>query len=144
MGLGKLKQPRTRPSQASCHAGRSGRERERGQALAELSIVITLMLVMALAAFDLGRAFHAYLTVVQAARDGARVAMDCTKSESDVIQAARDAAAPLTVVVTVNRPSCPGAATVTVSYALNSVTPATGIFWSGSSTVNMSASMKSR
>ena len=50
-------------------------DRERGAALAELAMVVPLALALLLMVFDLGQGFLAYISVADAARDGARVAM---------------------------------------------------------------------
>jgi len=49
-----------------------GRSGERGQALVELALSIALLLIILLAAIDFGRAFFAYVGLVNAAREGAR------------------------------------------------------------------------
>jgi Flp pilus assembly protein TadG len=45
---------------------------QRGQELVELSILIPLLLLIAFGVLDLGRAFHAAITITNAAREGAR------------------------------------------------------------------------
>ena len=56
------------------------RRREQGAALAELTMVVPVMLVLLLVVFDLGRGFHAYISVTNGARHAARVAMQDDKS----------------------------------------------------------------
>lgn len=60
------------------------RRGEQGVALAELAMVVPIMLALLLVVFDLGRGFHAYISVTNGARHAARVAMEddktCTKS----------------------------------------------------------------
>ena len=46
--------------------------RERGANLVEAAIIIPLLLIPLLGVFDLGRAYFAYLAVIDAAREGAR------------------------------------------------------------------------
>jgi Flp pilus assembly protein TadG len=46
-------------------------ERSRGQALAELALVVPLLLLVFAAAADLGRAFYAYVAIENAAKEGA-------------------------------------------------------------------------
>ena len=46
----------------------------RGQALVELAIILPVMLLLAVAAIDLGRLFYAQITVENAAREGALTA----------------------------------------------------------------------
>jgi hypothetical protein len=64
--------------------GRRRRRGEQGAALAELAMVVPVMLALLLVVFDLGRGFHAYVSVTNGARHAARVAMQddkaCTKS----------------------------------------------------------------
>jgi hypothetical protein len=45
---------------------------ERGQELVEFALVLMLLLLIAFGALDLGRLFHAYITITNAAREGAR------------------------------------------------------------------------
>ncbi len=47
---------------------------QRGQSLAELSIVLPVLLIVVLGSIDLGRVFFAYISVTNAARNGARYA----------------------------------------------------------------------
>src|SRR5687767_7887055 len=97
---------------------------ERGQALAELGMVVTIVMIVGVAVFDLALGFFNSTLIVQGARDGARVAMDCSKSITDIENAAL-AAAPSgsSVVIAPNpRPTCPPSnsstaeSTVTVSF----------------------------
>jgi Flp pilus assembly protein TadG len=45
---------------------------ERGASLVEAALVIPLLLVMLLGVSDMGPAYHTYITVINAAREGAR------------------------------------------------------------------------
>ncbi len=54
-------------------SGSPARKRERGQATVELAISLTLLLLILVGALDLGRAFFGYISIVNAAREGARV-----------------------------------------------------------------------
>jgi len=45
---------------------------DRGQELVELSILIPLLLLIAFGVLDMGRLFHASITITNAAREGAR------------------------------------------------------------------------
>lgn len=47
-----------------------------GQSLTELAILLPLLLLMLVGTLDLGRAFFAYVTVANAAREGARAGSD--------------------------------------------------------------------
>ena len=53
----------------------------RGQSLVELALITPLMLLLLLAAIDLGRLFYAQITIANSAREGAMVAA----AESDVL-----------------------------------------------------------
>jgi Flp pilus assembly protein TadG len=53
---------------------RSVRKGERGQALLEFALVFPIMIFVLVAFVEIGRAVHAYTTVTNAARQGARVA----------------------------------------------------------------------
>ncbi len=57
-------------------------KRERGQSLAELAISMTFMLILLAGAVDLGRAFFTYITLRDAAQEGALCGsigeVDCT------------------------------------------------------------------
>lgn len=122
---------------------------QRGQALAELALVVTIILVMAVAVFDLGLGFYNSTLIVQGARDGARVAMDCGSTIGEIDAAARAAAPAGTVTVTIApnpRPACPAnnssdaATTVTVSFTHTWILP----FWGGGNSVTMAETATSR
>ena len=49
------------------------RRREAGQALAELAIMLPLMLILVIGVIEVNSAMNAYITVVNSARDGARL-----------------------------------------------------------------------
>jgi Flp pilus assembly protein TadG len=134
---------------ASSGARRAERDKESGQSLVELALVVALMLGMMMAVFDLGRAFYAYMSVVHAAREGARAAMDCGNTNGDVTAAATNATS-LTVSVSASVAACSsdgwsrsGQSTVTVTHAFQWVTPAIGP-WTGGSSLAMTSTMRSR
>lgn len=127
---------------------RSSKQREGGQALVELAIVVTIILVMALAVFDLGLGFYNSMLLNQGARDGARVAVDCSSPVAD-IQSAALSAAPTGTTVTIApnpRPSCPPSnsneiqTTVTVNYTHQWITP----FWGGGNSITLTQSAVGR
>ncbi len=62
---------------------------ESGQAVVELAFTLTLLLVILAGAVDLGRAFFGYISIVNAAREGARVGA-ALQSASAVTAAARN------------------------------------------------------
>jgi Flp pilus assembly protein TadG len=105
--------------------------RRPGQSIVELAIVVPVLLLLAVGVFEFGRALHAYLTVTHAARDGARLAMDPTKEEGDIVQRAKDAASPLTVAPNVLSRTKGGRATVRVTYQFNTPVPLISQIWGG-------------
>jgi Flp pilus assembly protein TadG len=105
--------------------------RRPGQSIVELAIVVPVLLLLAVGVFEFGRALHAYVTVTHAARDGARVAMDPTKSNADVVQRAKDAANPLSVTPTVLSRTTGGRARVQVTYGFTTPVPLISEFWGG-------------
>jgi hypothetical protein len=50
------------------------RRDERGANLVELALVVTLLLLLLAGAADVGRAFHSYIIITNASREGARFA----------------------------------------------------------------------
>jgi len=100
--------------------GESRRD-ERGQAIAELVLVVGIMLVLALSLFDLGRAAFAYVAIISGARDGARVAMDTGATDTDVRNAALSAAAPYVPSVAITRTA--SGATVVLTYQYQPISP---------------------
>jgi hypothetical protein len=80
------------------HRPGDGRRSERGAALAELTLVLPIMLLLLLVVFDFGQGFLAYISVTEAARDGARVSMqngeDCAKTNTNIETAVINAASP--------------------------------------------------
>jgi Flp pilus assembly protein TadG len=55
-----------------CSSGQS-RKREDGQSLVEFALVIPIFLLVLFAIVDFGMAFHAWITVTNSAREGARI-----------------------------------------------------------------------
>ena len=84
-----------------------------------------MMLVLLLTVFDFARGFHAYVSVVNGARDGARVAVQPDR-ECDTVDAkpaAENAASPYDVDVTVSWNGVLKLCTVTVAYDYTPVLP---------------------
>lgn len=50
---------------------KSGRQEERGQSLIEMAIIMPLVVILMAGVFDFGRIIHAYVVVVNAARESA-------------------------------------------------------------------------
>ncbi len=117
--------PMTGPTIALPVARRGARP---GQALIELSFIIVMMVTMAFALIEFGRAFHAYLTVAHAARDGARVGMD--HDDAAVNAAIAEAAHPLTPSsVAISQTAAQ--VSVTVTYQFETPAPIVSEFWGG-------------
>jgi len=105
---------------------------EKGQALVEFTLLVPIFLLLLFAIIDFGMGFYSWITVTNAAREGARLgAVLATQQqiEDRVYQAASlpDEAAKMTVVVT-NAQGQPGESiTVTVNYDYDLITPLAGI-----------------
>ena len=105
---------------------------EKGQALVEFTLLLPIFLLLLFAIIDFGMGFYSWITVTNAAREGARLgAVLATQQEIEdrVYQAASlpDEATKMTVVVT-NAQGQPGqSVTVTVNYDYDLITPLAGI-----------------
>ena len=105
---------------------------EKGQALVEFTLLVPIFLLLLFAIIDFGMGFYSWITVTNAAREGARLgAVLATQQEIEdrVYQAASlpDEATKMTVVVT-NAQGQPGqSVTVTVNYDYDLITPLAGI-----------------
>jgi Flp pilus assembly protein TadG len=55
--------------------------RERGQALVEFALVLPLFTLMVMAIIDFGWAFRTYVTITNAAREGARYGVTCKTAD---------------------------------------------------------------
>lgn len=66
---------------------RTGTDRKRGQALAEMGIVVLLLLTMLFGIIEFGRMFMLTNMVVHAARDGARVGAVLPQAQSATVTA---------------------------------------------------------
>ena len=114
------------PAILKCLTGRP-RKREDGQSLVEFALVVPIFLLVLFAIVDFGMAFHAWITVTNSAREGARVgAVRATSAEIE--QRVRDTAtsldqANLSVGIT-NAGGLPGESVVVdVSYDYSLMTP---------------------
>ena len=103
------------------------RKREDGQSLVEFALVVPIFLLVLFAIVDFGMAFHAWITVTNSAREGARVGA-VRASSADIEQRVRDTAtsldqANLSVGIT-NAGGLPGESVVVdVSYDYSLMTP---------------------
>jgi Flp pilus assembly protein TadG len=86
-------------------------------------MVVPLMLALLLVVFDLGRGFLAYISVANAARDGARVAMqdDVACTNAALTTTVTNAASPYAVTFTAVEAG--GRCTVTVNHTYSPILP---------------------
>jgi Flp pilus assembly protein TadG len=100
---------------------------QRGQSLVEFALVLPIFLLLVFAIIDFGFGFHAWLTVTNSAREGARIGA-VRASETDIVQRVQDTADTLdqsrmTITVT-NAQGNPGESVVVqVNYAYTMITP---------------------
>lgn len=78
---------------AMVRAGKRSWQGESGQATVELALVLILLLLLLAGAADVGRSFHSYIVITNAAREGARYASHFPHLSSGIRQAAKDEAA---------------------------------------------------
>jgi Flp pilus assembly protein TadG len=102
-------------------------QRERGQGLVEFVLVLPIFLLLVFAIIDFGMGFHAWLTVTNSAREGARVgAVRATQAE--IVQKVQDTSdsldqSDMTITVT-NAQGTPGTSVVVdVDYEYTLITP---------------------
>ena len=115
------------------------RRSEKGQSLAEFVLVLPIFLILVFAIIDFGLGFHAWLTVTNSAREGARLGAvrapasgtcsnDPNKNETTIICRVRETAdaldqSKLTPTVT-NAQGTPGSSVVVkVDYDYDLITP---------------------
>src|SRR5579884_1397433 len=105
-------------------------ERERGQTLVEMALVLPVFLLFVMGIFDLGRAVLLGNTVAEAARQGARYAVvaptDCTGIKAAAASAASGVAQIPSSSVTINESSgidTGKPVTITVTSSFTPVTP---------------------
>lgn len=64
-------------------------EHQLGQSIVELALVLPLLLMVVALATDLGRVYFAYVSVVGAAEQGARVGSDSGRTDGDIVDAVK-------------------------------------------------------
>jgi len=73
---------------------RNRKSRERGANLVEAAILVPLLLLFLIGVADFGRAYHTYITMINAAREGARLAVnnpdDAAAIENAVLREAQE------------------------------------------------------
>lgn len=111
--------------------GKNRRNGEKGQNLVEFAMVIPIFLILVFAIVDFGMGFHAWITVTNAAREGARigaVGADSATIEARVVDTASSLVAADLNVTVVNAQGAPGeAVSVDVSYDYDLITPLSGV-----------------
>jgi len=128
-------------------------KKEGGQSLVEFALVLPIFLLILFAIVDFGMAFHAWITVTNSAREGARVGA-VRASAADIEQRVRDTAGVLDqddlLVTVTNAEGDPGQSVVVdVSYGYSLISPLAGIVnmvsggtISGSLTLSSTADMR--
>lgn len=124
---------------------RKSKERERGQSLVEFALLVPIFLLLVFAIVDFGMGFHAWITVTNSAREGARLgavrpplnvlSSPCYGKPSlaqcieDRVRATADTLDQSKLAVTVtNAQGQPGGSVVVdVDYAYTLITPLAGI-----------------
>ncbi len=71
----------------------AGDEQARGQSLVELAFMFPILLLILSGALDLGRAYYAYITVTNAAREGARYGASHPQDPTGIVTKAVNEAA---------------------------------------------------
>lgn len=109
--------------------GRRGKG-EGGQSLVEFALVLPIFLLVLFAIVDFGMAFHAWITVTNSAREGARLGA-VRAAAADIDQRVRDTAGSLgddLEVTVTNAEGDPGESVVVdVSYGYSLITPVADI-----------------
>ena len=102
-------------------------QRERGQGMVEFVLVLPIFLLLVFAIVDFGMGFHAWLTVTNSAREGARLGA-VRGSQTEIVQRVQDTSDSLdpsnmTITVT-NAQGTPGTSVVVdVDYDYTLITP---------------------
>ena len=104
---------------------------EKGQAMVEFVLVLPIFLLLVFAIIDFGMGFHAWLTVTNSAREGARLG-SVRASQAQIVQRVQDTADsldPSNMSVTItNAQGSPGQSVVVdVDYEYTLITPLSNI-----------------
>ncbi len=106
---------------------RDGKTKERGQSMVEFVLVLPIFLLLVFAIVDFGMGFHAWLTVTNSAREGARLGA-VRASSTQIVTRVHDTSdtldpAKMTITVT-NAQGDPGESVVVgVDYDYTLITP---------------------
>jgi Flp pilus assembly protein TadG len=104
------------------------RRSARGQSLVELALTLPLLLIILLGVVDLGRVYFSYMTVINAAREGARYGAANPNDSTGAINHAQNEATGSGITLTSVTMSCPNGCTqgnpfrATVSYSFQLMT----------------------
>ena len=126
---------------------------DRGAVLIEFALTLPLFLLLVVGMFDFGFAFHQYLVMTNAAREGARMRVlpgygnqDAVDRVSAYLTAGGISGTPTTTVTTHSVTSCPGCpafdavnVNVQMNYTFSMLGPFAAIFGSTFGTVSLSA-----
>lgn len=69
------------------------RKQECGSSLVEAALVLPFLLLLLAGVVDLGRGYHTYITIINAAREGARVGVDYPTDETRIVSVVQQEAA---------------------------------------------------
>jgi len=122
---------------------------DRGQSLVEFALILPLFLVIVFGIVDFGMAFHSYITVTNAAREGARLGVvQATEAQiTDKVYAAsdlNDEDTNMTITVT-NAQGAPGSSVVVdVDYEYELITPLGGLLGWLDKSIKMSSTADMR
>jgi Flp pilus assembly protein TadG len=96
--------------------GRSRRKRERGQAMVELALSLPVIVSLLLGLVEIGNGVNAYLTVLSAARDAARLAAQGGATETAMLNLVDKETERLSTDIPTGSKNCtPGAAGVCIN-----------------------------
>ncbi len=111
--------------------GRNGRNGEKGQNLVEFAMVVPIFLILVFAIVDFGMGFHAWITVTNASREGARigaVGADTATIEARVVDTASSLVEDDLAITVVNAQGPPGeSVSVDVEYDYELITPLSNV-----------------
>ncbi len=82
----------------------------RGQSLVELALLLPVWLLLIVGMLDLGRAFHAYMAILNAAREGARYGSIYPGDMPGILSHARREVLPSGISITAVEVACPAGA----------------------------------
>src|SRR5579883_639181 len=107
----------------------------RGQAMAEFTLMVPMLLVIVFAAVEFGRAYSVWVTITNAAREGARYGVINPTDTSGITTKVQNASSPYNDSnLTVSTPTCSpspcssgGSLSVTATYKLTLITPLNGL-----------------